>query len=117
MRGFYLEPVQFTNATNQMRISREDKFGPLASIIRAKEYDAELEPAKGTPYCLPSGICTTSLKYAAHFNRNAEDGIVTANAPTAGVYFSSDGRRASPHGLREQGRYAAEPAVTVVKIH
>lgn len=108
--GFYLQPALFTEATNQMRISREEIFGPVASVIRVKNYDEALVVANDTPYGLSSGIATTSLKYATHFKRNAEAGMVMVNLPTAGVDFHVPfgGRKASSFGPREQGRYAAE---------
>ena len=47
-----------------MRIAREEIFGPVATVIRAKDYEEALELANDTPFGLSSGICTTSLKYA-----------------------------------------------------
>ena len=84
--GFYLQPALFTEATNDMRISREEIFGPVASVIRVKDYDEALAVANDTPFGLSSGICTTSLKYATHFKNNAA-GMVMVNLPTAGVDF------------------------------
>jgi aldehyde dehydrogenase (NAD+) len=113
--GFYLQPALFSECTNQMRISREEIFGPVASVIRAKDYDEALALANDTPFGLSSGICTTSLKYATHFKRNAEAGMVMVNLPTAGVDFHVPfgGRKGSSYGPREQGRYAAEFYTTV----
>ncbi|HEV7436941.1 MAG TPA: aldehyde dehydrogenase family protein [Pseudorhizobium sp.] len=114
--GFYLQPTLFTEATNQMRISREEIFGPVASVIRVKDYDEALAVANDTPFGLSAGIATTSLKYATHFKRNSEAGMVMVNLPTAGVDFHVPfgGRKASSFGPREQGKYAAE-FFTVVK--
>jgi aldehyde dehydrogenase (NAD+) len=108
--GFYLAPALFTEATNAMRISREEIFGPVASVIRARSYDEALAIANDTEYGLSAGICTTSLKHASHFKRNAEAGMVMVNLPTAGVdyHVPFGGRKASSYGPREQGRYAAE---------
>src|SRR5580704_12573436 len=83
--GYYLQPAIFTNAANNMRISREEIFGPVASVIRAKDYDEALAIANDTEFGLAAGICTSSLKYAAHFKRNSEAGMVMVNLPTAGV--------------------------------
>jgi alpha-ketoglutaric semialdehyde dehydrogenase len=108
--GFYLQPALFTEATNEMRISREEIFGPVAAVIRVKNYDEALAVANDTPFGLSSGIATTSLKHATHFKRNAEAGMVMVNLPTAGVDFHVPfgGRKGSSYGPREQGRYAAE---------
>ncbi len=113
--GFYLQPALFVEATNDMRICREEIFGPVAAVIRVKDYEEALAVANDTPFGLSSGICTTSLKYAIHFKRNAEAGMAMVNLPTAGVDFHVPfgGRKGSSFGPREQGRYAAEFYTTV----
>ena len=113
--GFYLAPALFTEATNDMRISREEIFGPVAAVIRVKDYEEALSNANDTPFGLSSGIATTSLKHATHFKRNAEAGMVMVNLPTAGVDFHVPfgGRKGSSHGSREQGKYANEFYTTV----
>lgn len=113
--GFYLQPALFTEATNEMRIAREEIFGPVAAVIRVKDYDEALAVANDTNFGLSSGIATTTLKYATHFKRNSEAGMVMVNLPTAGVDFHVPfgGRKGSSYGPREQGRYAAEFYTTV----
>ncbi|EJT04729.1 aldehyde dehydrogenase family protein [Rhizobium sp. CCGE 510] len=113
--GFYLQPTLFTEATNQMRISREEIFGPVVSVIRVKDYDEALATSNDTPFGLSAGIATTSLKHATHFKRNAEAGMVMVNLPTAGVDFHVPfgGRKGSSYGPREQGKYASEFYTTV----
>jgi len=113
--GFYLQPTLFTEATNQMRISREEIFGPVASVIRVKDYDEALATANDTNFGLSAGIATTSLKHATHFKRNSEAGMVMVNLPTAGVDFHVPfgGRKGSSFGSREQGKYANEFFTTV----
>jgi aldehyde dehydrogenase (NAD+) len=114
--GYYLEPALFTGSTAQMQINREEIFGPVASVIRVKDYDEALAVANDTPFGLSSGIATTSLKYAEHFKRNSAAGMVMVNLPTAGVdyHVPFGGRKGSSYGPREQGRYAAE-FYTIVK--
>jgi aldehyde dehydrogenase (NAD+) len=113
--GFYLQPALFTQATNAMRISREEIFGPVASVIRVKDYEEALAVANDTEFGLSSGICTTSLKHASHFKRNSEAGMVMVNVPTAGVdyHVPFGGRKGSSYGPREQGSYAREFYTTV----
>ncbi len=108
--GFYLTPALFTETTPAMRINREEVFGPVVSVIRAKDYDEALALANDTPFGLSSGIATTSLKHATHFKRHAQAGMVMVNLPTAGVdyHVPFGGRKGSSYGAREQGRYAAE---------
>ena len=113
--GYYLSPALFVDATNAMRISREEIFGPVACVIRARNYDEALAVANDTNTGLSSGIVTSSLKYASHFKRHAQAGMVMVNLPTAGVdyHVPFGGRKGSSYGPREQGRYAAEFYTTV----
>lgn len=113
--GYYLQPALFTETTNAMRISREEIFGPVANVIRVKNYDEALAVANDTPFGLSSGICTGSLKYASHFKRHAQAGMVMVNLPTAGVdyHVPFGGRKGSSYGSREQGRYAVDFYTTV----
>ncbi len=113
--GYYMAPALFVDATNTMRISREEIFGPVACVIRATNYDEALAIANDTDTGLSSGIVTTSLKHASHFKRHAQAGMVMVNLPTAGVdyHVPFGGRKGSSYGPREQGRYAAEFYTTV----
>ena len=113
--GYYMSPALFVGATNGMRISREEIFGPVACVIRTKNYDEALAVANDTDTGLSSGIVTSSLKYASHFKRHAQAGMVMVNLPTAGVdyHVPFGGRKGSSYGPREQGRYAAEFYTTV----
>ena len=113
--GHYLEPALFVGAAPQMRISREEIFGPVACVIAADDYEHALALANDTEFGLSAGICTTSLKHASHFKRAAQAGMVMVNTPTAGVdyHVPFGGRKGSSYGSREQGRYAAEFYTTV----
>lgn len=114
-QGHYLAPALFTEATNAMRISREEIFGPVASVIRVKDYDEAVATANDTEFGLSAGICTGSLKHSSHFKRHSQAGMVMVNLPTAGVdyHVPFGGRKGSSYGPREQGRYAAEFFTTV----
>jgi acyl-CoA reductase-like NAD-dependent aldehyde dehydrogenase len=113
--GFYLTPALFTDCSNDMRISREEIFGPVAGVIPADDYEHALALANDTEFGLSSGICTGSLKHATHFKRHAQAGMVMVNVPTAGVdyHVPFGGTKASSCGSREQGTYAAEFYTTV----
>lgn len=113
--GYYLAPALFVGANNNMRISREEIFGPVACVIKVEDYDEALAVANDTEFGLSAGICTQSLKYATHFRRNAQAGMVMVNLPTAGVDFHVPfgGTKGSSVGSREQGRYAQEFFTTV----
>lgn len=108
--GYYMQPALITETTNDMRINQEEVFGPVASVIKVKNYDDAVAVANDTQYGLSAGICTTSLRTATDFKRRAQAGMVMVNAPTAGVdpHVSFGGRKGSSYGAREQGAAARE---------
>ena len=114
-RGHYLSPALFVDATPKMRIAREEIFGPIACAIAVDSYEEALAVANDSPFGLSSGICTSSLKYAAHFKRHVKSGMTMVNVPTAGVdyHVPFGGTKASSYGPREQGTYAVDFFTTV----
>jgi aldehyde dehydrogenase (NAD+) len=114
--GYYMAPAIFTDSTPAMRINREEIFGPVAAVIKVRDYDEALAVANDTPYGLSAGIVTTSLKHASHFKRHSASGLVMVNLPTAGLdyHVPFGGRKKSSYGPREQGSYAKE-FYTIVK--
>jgi aldehyde dehydrogenase (NAD+) len=108
--GYYLTPALFSQTRNEMPINREEVFGPVATVIKADDYEHALALANDTIYGLSSGICTQSLARAAHFKRHSSAGMVMVNLPTAGVdyHVPFGGRKGSSYGPKEQGSYAKE---------
>jgi aldehyde dehydrogenase (NAD+) len=114
--GFYLQPALFVDVAPSMRIAREEIFGPVASVTRARDFDEALRIANDTEFGLAAGICTTSLRHASRFKRQAQAGIVKVNQATSGLdyHLPFGGSKASSYGPREQGQYAVD-FYTVVK--
>ena len=114
-QGFFMQPALLVDTEAGMRINREEVFGPVASVIRVSGYEEALAVANDTEFGLSAGIATTSLKYATHFKRHSQAGMVMVNLPTAGVdyHVPFGGRKGSSYGPREQGRYAQEFYTTV----
>ena len=108
--GYYMAPALFAESSPQMRINQDEIFGPVASVIRVKDYEEALATANATPFGLSAGIVTTSLKHASHFKRNSESGLVMVNLPTAGLdyHVPFGGRKKSSYGPREQGPAARD---------
>ena len=108
--GYYLNPALFVDCDPAMQHTREEIFGPVASVIPAKNYEHALQLANDTEFGLTAGICTTSLKYASHFKRHARAGMIMVNVPTAGVdyHVPFGGTKGSSYGAREQGSAAVE---------
>jgi aldehyde dehydrogenase (NAD+) len=115
-KGYYIAPTLFKDTTNDMKINREEIFGPVACIIKADDYEHALALSNDTEFGLTSGIITQSLARSAHFRRYSKSGCVMVNLPTAGTdyHVPFGGRKSSSYGSREQGKYAEE-FYTVVK--
>jgi len=109
-KGHYLSPALFVGTKNDMRINREEVFGPVASVIKVDSYDEALSVANDTAFGLSSGIITTSLKHATDFRKKSAAGMVMVNLATAGVdyHVPFGGRKGSSYGAREQGRHAVD---------
>lgn len=108
--GWYLSPALLTGTANQVRINREEVFGPVASVIRVRDYEEALAVANDTEFGLCAGLCTSSLKHGTHFKRAVQAGLVMVNLPTAGLdyHLPFGGRKSSSYGPREQGEAARE---------
>jgi aldehyde dehydrogenase (NAD+) len=114
--GWYVQPTLIADTTADMRINREEVFGPVASVIRVADFEAALAVANGTEFGLSAGVVTQSLKSAREFQRRARAGMVMVNLATAGVdyHLPFGGTKKSSYGPREQG-FAAQEFYTQVK--
>ena len=114
--GHYFSPALITGTRNDMRVNREEIFGPIASVIKVGDADEALTVANQTEFGLSAGVCTTSLHNATRFKRELRAGMVMVNAPTAGVdyHVPFGGTKGSSYGPREQGT-AAQEMYTITK--
>ena len=117
-KGYYIKPTLFVDTNNDMKVNCEEVFGPMACVIKARDYDHALEMSNDSEFGLTSGIITQSLARSAHFKKHSKSGCVMVNLPTAGTdyHVPFGGRKSSSYGSREQGIYAAE-FYTVVKTN
>jgi aldehyde dehydrogenase (NAD+) len=108
--GYYMAPTVIADTDPDMRINREEVFGPVASTVRVRNYEEALEIANRGQFGLSAGIVTNSLHHARHFRRAIRAGMVMVNLPTAGVdyHVPFGGSRKSSYGAREQGFAAIE---------
>jgi aldehyde dehydrogenase (NAD+) len=102
-KGYFVEPTVFGPGTNDMRIAREEIFGPVLTVIPFDDLDEAIRIANDTPYGLSSGIETTDYRKALRFANEVKAGTVWINTwhhydPSAPF----GGYKASGYG-REQG--------------
>ena len=107
--GHYMRPALFLG-NNDMRINKDEIFGPITCVIKVDDYDQALSVANDTRFGLTSSVITESLSKANHFKQHSKTGCVMVNLPTSGTdyHVPFGGRKDSSFGSREQGKYAAE---------
>ena len=84
----------------EMRINQDEIFGPVASVIRVRDYDEALAMANATPFGLSAGIVTTSLKHASHFKRQFRERPRDGEPADRGPGLSRTVRRSEEVELR-----------------
>jgi len=117
--GYYLSPALFVDTSNQMRLNREEIFGPIASVIAVADYDEALAVANDADYGLSAGIFTRDVSIQRHFVNNIEAGMAQVNLPTAGMDFHAPftGKKGSSFGPPEKGIYCREFFTGVKVVH
>ncbi|WP_420076017.1 NADP-dependent succinic semialdehyde dehydrogenase [Streptomyces sp. JL3001] len=107
--GWYYPPTVLSDITREMRIHREEAFGPVATLYRASDLDEAVLIANDSPFGLSSNVWTRDEAEVDRFVRDLEAGSVYVNGMTAshpafpfgGVKRSGFGRELSGHGIRE----------------
>lgn len=95
--GWFVEPTIFADVTNDMRIAREEVFGPVLSVIRFDSDDEAVALANDTPFGLAAGLWTTDLGRAIALPKRLRAGTVWVNAYRVVSYLSPFG------GFKESG--------------
>lgn len=109
--GYYVQPTVFDAVDPQMRIAREEIFGPVIGVLRARNFDDALEKANDVAYGLSAGIVTNDLQKAFAFANGIEAGVVKINEPTTGVALQAPFggfKNSSANTFKEQGQAAVE---------
>ncbi len=108
-RGFFIEPTIF-ETKHGTRISKEEIFGPVLSVLKAKDYSEAVRIANDVDYGLSSSIYTRDVNRAFHAIDDLEAGITYVNAPTIGaeVQLPFGGVKSTGNGGREAGSAAIE---------
>ncbi|WER48062.1 aldehyde dehydrogenase family protein [Cupriavidus sp. WKF15] len=110
-KGFYVAPTVFTDVTQQMRIAREEIFGPVIAILGFTDYADAIAMANDTEYGLAAAIVTSNPRYIHHFATDIEAGTVKVNRTTTGNLVNAPFgglKRSSTSTFRESGRTGLE---------
>ena len=104
-KGFFIEPTIFADVRPEMRIAQEEIFGPVVSILKARDLRHAIELANGVRYGLSSSIYTQDVNNTAIAERDLDAGIVYINAPTIGaeIQLPFGGTKRSGLGRKEAG--------------
>jgi aldehyde dehydrogenase (NAD+) len=113
--GLYVEPTVYTGVTGDMRIAREEIFGPVLAVIAFDTEDEAVAVANGTPYGLVAGIWTSNISRALRVAGRLEAGQVYVNGSAAPIEAPFGGYKASGYG-REKSRRAFEEYTQVKSV-
>jgi aldehyde dehydrogenase (NAD+)/phenylacetaldehyde dehydrogenase len=105
--GFFVEPTVFANVTNDMRIAREEIFGPVVCALPFKDLPDAIQKGNDTPFGLAAGVWTRDLRKAHQAAAALDAGTVWINcynafdnaSPWGGFKQSGWGREKGPYGL------------------
>jgi aldehyde dehydrogenase (NAD+) len=109
-KGWFVEPTIFADVTEDMTIAKEEIFGPVLAVMRAKDFDDAMRIANNIPFGLSASIQTTNLSRVFDYVYRMEAGLLTVNLPSAGVEYQLPfgGTKDSSFGPKEQGPAAME---------
>ncbi|MBU0507713.1 aldehyde dehydrogenase family protein [bacterium] len=109
-KGHFMQPTIFTGCKPNMRTSQEEIFGPVVSVIKAKNLDDAIKIANGIEFGLSSAIFTQDVNVAYRAFRDLETGLTYVNAATIGAeaHMPFGGMKSTGNGHREGGWEAYE---------
>ena len=108
-RGYFIEPTVFAGVEDDMKIAKEEIFGPVMSVIPFKDLDEVITRANRTMYGLAAGVWTRDIKKAHAIANSVRAGTVWVNcynvldtrAPFGGFKQSGSGRELGEYGLQQ----------------
>jgi len=109
--GYFLQPTLFSEVTPDMRIAKEEIFGPVLCLMRASSFDEAIEIANETEYGLTASIYCQNLQKAFEFIKRVQAGVVKINKPTTGleIHVPFGGFKNSSNNMyKEQGEAAID---------
>lgn len=108
--GFFYEPTLFTEVSPNMKIMKEEIFGPVACVMPVKNLEEAIQLVNQVDYGLSSSVYTQNINQSMRAIRDIEAGITYINGPTIGaeVHLPFGGVKSTGNGHREAGSTAVE---------
>lgn len=109
-KGYFVKPTVFVGVTPDMRIAREEVFGPVLSVMRARDFEEAVRWANDSEYGLSSSIFTADAARVFRFVDEIETGMTHINSPTTGgeAHVPFGGIKSTGVGAFEQGSTALD---------
>ncbi|HEY0379560.1 MAG TPA: aldehyde dehydrogenase family protein [Pyrinomonadaceae bacterium] len=109
-KGYFVRPTVFDRVTPDMRVAREEIFGPVLSVLRVKDFDEAMRVANDSEYGLSSSIFSNDAARIFRFVEEIETGMTHVNSPTTGgeAHIPFGGIKSTGIGDREQGSTALD---------
>jgi len=109
-KGYFVRPTVFDRVTPDMRIAREEIFGPVLSVLRVRDFEEAMRVANDSEYGLSSSIFSNDAARIFRFVDEIETGMTHVNSPTTGgeAHIPFGGIKATGIGDREQGSTALD---------
>ncbi len=109
-KGYFVAPTIFADVTPEMTIAREEVFGPVLAVMRAKDFEDALRIANDSAFGLSASLQTSNVSRVFEYVYRMEAGLLTVNLPSAGVEYQLPfgGTKDSSFGPKEQGPAALE---------
>jgi len=104
--GYFMEPTIFDNVFADMKIAKEEIFGPVLSVFEVKSVDEAVELANKSEFGLTACICTSNIANALEFADKVQAGVVKINRPTIGLELQvpfGGIKKSSSDSFKEQG--------------
>jgi aldehyde dehydrogenase (NAD+) len=109
--GFFMEPTLLGNVTPEMRIAREEVFGPVIALMPVNDFEEALQVANGVDVGLSASIVTRDLKKAMTYSERIEAGVVKINQISTGLALQAPFggvKKSSTDSFKEQGAGAID---------
>ncbi len=118
--GYFVEPTVFADVTPEMRIAREEIFGPVLSVLTVDGFDEAVAVANDVPYGLSASVVTEDHTEVHEFVRRVESGVVKINEKTTGLELHvpfGGVKNSSSNTFREQGKAGLEFFTTTKTVY